>query len=123
MKLVAVINGTNTGASVPSVGSVAEVVLIPAAHTDPSAVVALAAVKLQLPLTSQSPAVRLTLVTFAGVAVVRDTAEPTAMAELMTSPTFPAAAAEPPVYPTHPVSSPPVVVQRGVDGATPSAAS
>src|SRR5207248_8791110 len=75
--------------SEPSLGTVALVVLIPALRAVTVDVVSL---KLTLPSTSQSPAVRLILVTLAAVAVVRLTALPLATRLETNSPILPAAA-------------------------------
>ena len=83
--------------SLPSVGRVADVVLIPALL---AVVVVLVKFQFTLPSTSQSPAVREMLVTLAVVTVVRLTALPVATRELTTSPTLPADALPTAVVPT-----------------------
>src|SRR5487761_798640 len=81
--------GKSTRAEVSeSVGSVADMVLIPNFMSVIRVVPAGA--KATAPLTSQSPAVREIEVTFAGVAVVNATAEPAAILGEVYSPTLPA---------------------------------
>lgn len=77
-------------AAVPSVGSVADVLLTP---MELAVVVAEPKLMFTEPYTFQTPAVRLSVATFAAVAVVSDTAEPVGTSVERTSPVWPAATA------------------------------
>ncbi len=93
------VNGIPIPAKVPSAPNVAEVVLVPTVMI--VTVVVLAGEMLTTPPTSQSPAVRLILVTFEVTPVPRETL-PSAAVAVISSPTLPALALLFVVVPTMP---------------------